>query len=81
MSDKTGRASTGSYVQQSKRYDKNKRTWSITPPSTWKSVFMNGNATVGASYTVKLKRGSSSSWTTTLVNNIVDGAVSVIPGR
>ena len=75
-----GRASGGAVVQ-SKSYAKNTKTWSITPPSTWQAVSLNNSATVGATYSVKLKRGTSGSWTTELVNNIVEGTVSVIPGR
>ncbi len=65
--DMNGRAKS-----QNKMYSvgTSNRNFSITPPSSWVPVAGESNvATVGATYTIKLKRGSSS-WNCLITNNL-----------
>lgn len=45
-------------------------TWNYTAPSTWDAVSLDADYTLGATSTVTLTRGTRSSWTLKLSNNL-----------
>ena len=63
------RKSDFKYKSYSKTYSNLGKSWSKTPPSSWEPVCIDTKPhTVGCTYKVTLKRGSSS-WSVTLDNN------------
>lgn len=65
---------TGKYVTQQKPISiaTSSKSYTCTPPTSWAAVEVeSGTAIIGATYTINLKRGTSShTWGCTITNNI-----------
>ena len=64
---------TGSLVTQTKetgKYAASKKTWSITPPSTWVAVHTGTGGDIGCTYFMTLKRPNGYTYQAMLVNHV-----------
>lgn len=68
MSEKTGTLVT--QTKETAKYAASKKTWSITPPSTWVAVHTGTGGDIGCTYFMTLKRPNGYTYQAMLVNHV-----------